>query len=226
MVQLDNVLSAGVTGSHEGTRLILVPSPGVSKPDRGKYIQRCWFRSTIRDTDPNENVLAIGLRVLDKHVEISVLVEHACIQQFEFRLVLSAATIFFDQSSIGILLLRILVEVLHVRMRRRAIDIEVVLFNVFTVIAFTSGETKQPLLENGIFSIPQGERKADQLMPVGNTGDAVFIPAVCSRPGVIMRQIVSCRAVSAVILADCSPCALAEIGAPTLPVHRAILRFL
>src|SRR5262245_14971838 len=102
MVQLDSKGFAGVAGAHEWPRLILVPRPGVSKPDRGKQVQTRRFRPTICDADPNENVLAIGLRVLDKNVEISVLVKDACIQQLEFRFMLSAAPIFVNQSGIRI----------------------------------------------------------------------------------------------------------------------------
>src|SRR5215813_12150627 len=111
-------------------------------------------------------------------------------------------------------------------MCRRAVEIEVILFNVFAVIALTSGDAKQPLLENGIFSIPQGESKTDHLMAVGDTGNAVFIPAVRFRSRVIMRQIVPGCSISAVVLAYRSPGALAEVWPPTLPMHRAITCFL
>src|SRR5215475_1267190 len=110
-------------------------------------------------------------------------------------------------------------------MCRRTVEIKVILFNVFAVIAFTSGETKQSLLENGIFSIPQSEGKTDHLMAVGDTRNAVFIPAVRFRARVIMRQVVPCGAVSAIVFADRSPRALAQIGSPALPMHGAIPRF-
>src|SRR6516225_10220232 len=99
-------------------------------------------------------------------------------------------------------------------MRRRAVEVEVIFFNVFAVIAFASSQAKQPLLENGILSIPQGKGKTDHLMAIGDTGNAVFIPAVRFRSGVIMGQVVPCRAVSAVVFADRSPRALAQIGSP------------
>src|SRR5262249_15588683 len=111
-------------------------------------------------------------------------------------------------------------------MCRRAVEIEVILFNVFTVIAFTSGEAKQPLLENEILSIPHGEGKADHLMAVRDTCNAVFIPAVRFRSRVIVREVVPCGAVSAVVFADRSPRALAQIGSPALPMRGAIPRLL
>src|SRR6516165_10550833 len=94
------------------------------------------------------------------------------------------------------------------------------------MIAFRAGKPKQPLLENWILSVPQGNRKANQLMAVGNTGDTVFIPAVRFRPRVIMRQIVPCSTVRTIILANRAPRPLAEVGSPALPVHKAVLRFL
>src|SRR6476661_8478292 len=60
------------------------------------------------------------------------------------------------------------------------------------------------------------------LAPIADSGDAVLIPTVGSRPCSIVRQVFPRVAVRAVILADRAPCALAEVRAPTLPV-RALL---
>ena len=138
MVELDDMVASSGAGTHERARLILVPGPGVSKPNGRKQIQRSRFRSAVGDADANQDIVAIGLRVLYENIEIAVLVEHSGVQEFVFGLVLSAPAVLLDQSRIGVLLLRILVEVLHIGVRRRAVEIEVILFDVFAVVAFTS----------------------------------------------------------------------------------------
>src|SRR5205809_1869259 len=212
-------------GSHERTRLILVPCPGVSKPDGREQIQWRQLGSTIRDGDTNQDILHISLRILDKDVKVAILVKDSGTQQLEFGILASASAVLFDQSCVGILLLRILVEILHVRVCRRAVEIKIVLFDVLAVVAFASSETKQPFLEYGVPSVPQCKRKADQLMTVGDSGDAVFIPTVCLRTRVIVRQVVPCRAVRAVVFADGSPCPFTQIRSPAFPVRRATARF-
>ena len=51
--------------------------------------------------------------------------------------------------------MRILVEVLHVRMGGRAVEVEVILLDVLAVIAFPVGETEQALLKNRIPPVPE-----------------------------------------------------------------------
>ena len=81
---------------HERARLILVPGPRISKPDGRKQIQGSKLGSAVGDADANENVLAVGLRVLHKDVEVAVLVEHAAIQELIFGLMLSTPAILLD----------------------------------------------------------------------------------------------------------------------------------
>ena len=54
-------------------------------------------------------------------------------------------------------------------MRRCRIEIEIVLLDVFAVIAFVAGQSEQPLLEDRIFAVPEGESKTDVLVPVGDS---------------------------------------------------------
>jgi len=72
--------------------------------------------------------------------------------------------------------------------RRRAVEVEVVLFYVLAVVALAVGEAEEPLLENGVLSVPEGESKAEVLFIVGNAGDAVLAPAVGARAGVVMGK--------------------------------------
>jgi hypothetical protein len=46
------------------------------------------------------------------------------------------------------------------------------------VIALVRVQAEEPLLEDRVFAVPEGERETEPLLVVGNTGDAVLAPAV------------------------------------------------
>src|SRR5215471_7922778 len=114
VAELYHLLASSIARLHERTWFILVPGPSISKPDRREQIQGSQFRPAVSDADANENVLAIGLRVLHEDVEVAIVIKYSRIQQLVFGLLLATTAIFLDQSSIRILPLRILLEVFHV----------------------------------------------------------------------------------------------------------------
>jgi hypothetical protein len=73
------------------------------------------------------------------------------------------------------------------------------------VIAFLVRKAEQALFQYGILFVPQSEREANMLMTIGNSGNAVFAPAIGARAGVVVREIVPRVTVGAVILADRAP---------------------
>src|SRR5207237_900484 len=60
------------------------------------------------------------------------------------------------------------------------------------------------------------------LAPVADSGQAVLVPAIRARAGVVVREVIPRRAVRAVILADGAPGALGEVRPPALPVLGAL----
>src|SRR6266545_1215281 len=134
--------------------------------------------------------------------------------------------VIFDQPRIRKLGLRILVQVLDVRVRRRRVEIEVVLFDVFTVIAFAAGQTEYALFQNRIATIPQRQRETHHLLTIADSGQTVFVPAVGARPRVIVWKIVPGSATGAVVFAHRAPGAFAHVGPPALPMRFTIARFL
>jgi hypothetical protein len=105
------------------------------------------------------------------------------------RLATSAAQIFFHERRVGECRLRISVQAFHVAVRRRVIEVEVALLDVFAVIAFVVGQAEEPFLEKRIPAVPEGEREADVLMSVAETGETVLVPAVGARSGVVVRKV-------------------------------------
>ena len=147
---------------------------------------RLRARDFTRDAD--QNIVGVGLGVFDEDVEVAVLVEDAGVDQFEFRIAARAAAVFLEQLLVGKLGLRILVQALHVGMRRRGIEVEVTLLHVLAVVALIAGEAEQALFENRIAAVPERQRETQALVVVADAGDAVFAPAVRAQVGMLERE--------------------------------------
>ncbi len=173
--------------------------------------------SAIADGDLNQQILGRFFRIFDEHVEVAVVVEHAGVEQFVFEFIAPAAAAGVDKIGIGKRRLRILVQVFHVRVRGRAVEIEIVFLDVFAVVALAVGQAEQTLLEDRVFAVPQCDGETEPLAIVGDAGQTVFAPAVGARPSLIVREVVPGVATFAVIFADGSPLPFAEIGPPFFP---------
>src|SRR3989442_15037093 len=111
----------------------------------------------------------------------------------------------------------ILVEVLHVRVGRRRVEVEVVLLDVLAVVPLAVGQSEQPLLEDRVATVPERQCEAQSLLVVGDACEAVLAPSVRARAGLIMGEVVPGVPIFTVVLADRPPLALAEVGSPFLP---------
>ena len=119
---------------------------------------------------------------------------------------------------VWVLRLRIFIEILHVRVGRRVIQIEVIFLDVFAVIALGSGQTEQPFLQERISAVPERHSKTEKLMSIRDARDAVLVPTIGTRTSVIMREVAPRVAATAVILAYSSPRTLRKEGTPAIPV--------
>src|SRR5262245_36718494 len=113
--------------------------------------------------------------------------------------------------------MRIFIKVFHVGVRRRIVQVEVILFDVFTVVAFAIGQSEHALFDDRIFSVPQRDSKAEQLLIVRDAGEPVLSQAVSPRAGLVVAKVIPGIAVFAVIFAHSSPLALAQLRTPVLP---------
>ena len=188
----------------------------------GRQVQGRRVGPAVEDADSNQHVLRRRLRIFDEDVEVAVLVEHAGVEQLVFWLVLAPAAVGCDEVVVREGRLRILVQVLHVRVRRRRVDIEVILLDVLAVIAFAVGQAEGPLLQDRIAPVPKRQREAQHLMVVADAAQPIFAPTVGARAGLVVGEVVPGVAVVAVVLPDRSPLPLAEVWSPLLP-GRAIL---
>src|SRR6185369_14955136 len=151
-----------------------------------------------------------------------VLIKDAGIEQLELRVVLGAAAILIEQLLVGELSLRVLVQEFHVRVGRRAVLVEVVFLHVLAVIAFVAGEPEHALFEDRVFAVPQSERETDLLMTIRDAGNAVFIPAIGARAGMVVGEVIPSRAVRAIVFAHRPPGSFTYVGSPSLPVGSAV----
>ncbi len=110
-------------------------------------------------------------------------------------------------------------------MRRRAVKVEVILLDVFAMIALAVGQPVQALLDDRVSAVPQRERKAQDAMIIGNAGQTVLAPAIGARARLVVGEIIPGVAILAVVLTYRSPLALAQVGAPLFPRHRGLAAF-
>src|SRR5205085_517508 len=134
-----------------------------------------------------------------------------------------ALTALLQQPGVGIGGLGILVQPLHVGVGRRGVEVEVILLDVFAVVALVAGQAEQALLEDRVLLVPERQREAQALMVVRDAGQAVLAPAIGPRPRMLVGEELPRGAVGAVVLPHRPPLSLAQEGTPAAPVGAALL---
>ena len=218
------VAKLGMEGRHrsagfaqERFRVLVSPRPGVPEPQRRQEVQPGGLGAPVVDRHPDQDVVRTRLGVFHEHVEVAVVVEDPRVDQLVLEVLPRAPPIRLHEVTVGELPLRVLVEVLHVRVGRRRVDVEVVLLDVLAVVPLAVGEAEHPLLQDGVTPVPEGEGETEALAVVGDPGDAVLAPPVGPGTGLVVREVVPGVAVLAVVLADRPPLPLAQVRAPLLP---------
>ena len=153
---------AGRLGSRQPrARRVGCPRPPVAEPERGEDLEVGRLRTAVLDGDADQDVFGGRLCVLDEDVEISIVVEDAGVEQLVLRFGrVRGARFRRSGRPYGKCRLRILVQELHVRVRRRAVQIEVALLDVLAVVALMAGQAEEALLEDRIPSVPERERQS------------------------------------------------------------------
>ena len=96
----------------------------------------------------------VSLCVLDENIEVAIAGKCSGIEQFEFRRRAPAPAILFHEGFVGKFGMRILVEHPHIAVRGSRIEVEVIFFHVFAVIALIPRQAKKPFLQNGVAPVP------------------------------------------------------------------------
>src|ERR1700751_4728622 len=95
--------------------------PFVIEPKCWQYRNGCSFCTSIRYLNFYKNIFAVILRVFYKNIKIIIGVENAGVQYFIFCFLPCTLFIFFKKIEIWVFILRILIQVLHVIMRRKIV---------------------------------------------------------------------------------------------------------
>jgi hypothetical protein len=109
---------------------------------------------------------------------------------------------FGHQFLIGITTLRVLVKEFHVRMCWRGVEIVIQLLDVLAVVSLMACYSKQAFLEDGILAVPEGKAKANALVVVRYSRDAIFTPSIRARARVFVRKMSPGVAICRIILAN------------------------
>src|SRR5258708_16083323 len=108
--------------------------PGVTKPECREGVQVSGFRSAVVRSNTDENIFCIRFGVFDEYIEVTVLIEDACIKQFIFWRTLAALTICLHQIRIWERALWIFINHLHITMRRRGTKVKIIFFHILPMI--------------------------------------------------------------------------------------------
>ncbi len=200
--------------------------PSVPEPEVREDVQRGFLRAAVEGRDPDQQVIRRRLGILDKDVEVPVVVEDPRVEQFVFHLLAGAAAVRLDQIAIGKGRLGVLVKILHVGMRGRAVEIEIVFLDILPVVALGVRQAEEALLQNRVLSVPQGQGEAEPLLVVADARQAVLAPPVGPGARLVVGEVAPGVAILAVILAHRAPLPLAEIRPPLFPGHALRRRFL
>src|SRR5262249_33458562 len=157
----------------------------------------------------DQDVSAIGFGIFDDHVEIAIVLEDACIDEFILEILKSPARILLDQILVREARLGIFVDHLHIAVSRRAVYIELIFLDILAMIALRAGQAEHALLENRIVPIAQRQREAHILGAVADSSQTVLVPAIGAAAGVVVREIRPGAAILAVVFAHGSPGAFA-----------------
>ena len=149
---------------------------------------------------------------------VAVLVEGAGVEQLVLRVELAPPTVLGDEVVVGEGGLRVVVAPAVPAVAGHGVEVPPVLLDVLAVVGLRAGEPEHPLLQDGIPAVPQRQRQAQLLLDVREPGHPVLAPAVRTRAGVVVGEVGPGVAVGAVVLPDRAPLALAEVGAPQVPV--------
>src|SRR6516165_2492034 len=119
-------MSAARTPPQRWLWLLRPPCPDVTEPEGRQHVDHALLGTPIAYADLYQQICRCGLRVFDKDIEISVFTEYAAVEQFVFGIQTSAMTVGIYQIDIGTCVLRVLIEVFHVRVGGRAVQVVII----------------------------------------------------------------------------------------------------
>src|SRR5208283_5198035 len=122
------------------------PGPHIAKPEgRENYNLGCLLRA-VGNGNADVNIVSVLFRVFCEHIKVATPLKNAGVDKFVLGKVQPAISIDGDQFVVRKFSLWVFIEGFKVRVRRGGIEIEITLFNVFSMIPLRPGKSEEPLL--------------------------------------------------------------------------------
>ena len=204
-----------------GAMLVVIPRPAVAEPEGGEEVEVGLVGTMVAHRHLDQDVLRARLRVVGDDLEVPAAVEDAGVDQLVFRFEPSPPRVLLDELFVGERALRVHVPPAHPGVRGSRVQVPPVLLGVLAVVAQLAVEPEDPLLEEGVHPVPEGEGEAEGLAIVADPAETVLVPPVGAGAGVVEGEGLPRIRVGAVVLAHRPPGALAHIRAPAPPGRAA-----
>lgn len=149
-----------------------------------------------------DEAMDLAKAYLDEHIPVTIFIEDTSIHELVFWLLPVPALVLRDQLFVREPSLRVLVEVLHVGVRGRGVEVVVELLDIFTVVSLMASNTEKTLLEDGILAIPERKTKAETLVVIRHACHSVFTPSVSARSRMLVREVGPSVSVCRVVFAN------------------------
>ena len=212
---------AAAFGADLGAMVVGIPRPGVAEPEGGEEVELGLVRAVVAHRHLDQDVVRARLRVIGGDLEVPAIVEDAGVDQLELGVEPSSPCVLLDQALVGERSLRVHVSPAHPGVRGSRVQVPPVFLGVLTVVALMAVQPEDPLLEEGVHPVPEGEGEAEGLAVVADPGETVLVPPVGAGAGVIEREEPPRVGVRAVVLAHGAPGALTHIRSPVPPGRAA-----
>jgi hypothetical protein len=118
------------------------------------------FRSSIAEIYLDQEIAGSGLRVFHEYVEVAIFVEYSGVEQLVFWVIATTLSVCLDKVSVGIRIVRVFIEIFHIGVGGRTIEVEIIFLDVLSVIALAICKAKQTFFKYWVLTVPQGDGEA------------------------------------------------------------------
>ena len=178
----------------------------------------CLAITAVMCSDLHEDIVRSTFSVLNKYIEVAIVIKHARIDQFVFHLISTATRIFCDEFLVGKSDLRVFEQHFQIRMGGCGVEVVVAFLDIFAVVTLLIRQAKCTFFEDRIFSIPESQGDAELLIGIADAANAIFPPAISPRACHAVRKIIPGIARGAIVFPYGAPLPLTEVRTPVVPV--------
>src|SRR5438034_9329809 len=140
-----------------------VPRPRIAEVQRRRNVQRRRLGSRVANRHPHTCVVDVCLGVIDGDLEVAIVIEDPRVDELVLRIEVASPVVLVEQLLVRELSLWVDVPPTHPRMSQRRVEVPPILLRVLAVVTLVAVQSEDPLLDDGIASVPKSERQAQML---------------------------------------------------------------